>query len=286
MRTSLLLRPFESAAVAVLWAGAYGTACSAHEATGPGTSTGGAVTEMATSGGRGGAAVETPPADGALGESFVFSGFEWAAPNRVPDVANGEEQFYLTENVTREAGSLTFTAKNDKSQPNHSYTSGFAFWDSFSFLYGKLRVRAKFPGGAGTWPTIWLLDKSCQDQFHVDPDQGACIKVLEIDIAEPWHADYNRINQQIHDPFAGKHPKCDASVPDGNAEFHTYGFDWSPGKAVFLVDDRVTCSLTENVPSVPMFLILNVALGGIGGGTVDTKALPQKMQVSSITLEQ
>jgi beta-glucanase (GH16 family) len=282
--TSPLLTALRSALVG-LFVVAGGAACSAREGTGPGTSTGGTVTSMTASGG---VALEMPRESCASGRScaFDFSGFEWVSPDRVPDLANGEEQFYLAKNVVRDSGSLTFTAKSDASQPKYSYTSGIAFWDSFSYLYGKLRVRARFPGGKGTWPTIWLLDESCQAQFHVDPDAGACQKVMEIDIAEPWQGDYERVNQQIHDPFAGKHPKCDASVPDGPTKFHTYGFDWSAGKAVFLVDDVVTCTLTENVPSARMFLILNVALGGNGGGAVDASTLPRTMQVSSVTLEQ
>jgi hypothetical protein len=259
------------------------------------TGTGGAATGGSMAAGGTQASGGTTAAGGAGGAqgcvvgqtcTFDLQGSAWTIPNRIPDIANSEQQYYLTNNVTFAGGLMNFTVKKDTSQPSYSYTSGIAFWDTFSYQYGKLRVRAKFPGGTGPWPTLWLLDHSCQAQFHTDPDAGACIKVLEIDFAEPLGSDFAHINQQIHDPFAGEHPQCNAAISDGSVNWHTYGFDWSAGKAVFLVDEVVTCTITNNVPATPMFLIMNVALGGIGGGTVNAATLPQTMQVSSVTLEQ
>lgn len=208
----------------------------------------------------------------------------WAILDRIPDIANSEQQYYLAANVALSSGLMTFTSKVQSSH-TYSYTSGFAFWDTFSYHYGKLRVRARFPGGTGTWPTIWLLDDSCQAQFHTDPDSGACSTVLEIDIAEPLNSDYSHINQQIHDPFAGQHPQCNTAISDGSVNWHEYGLDWSAGVADFIVDGSVTCHITNNVPSGSMFLILNVALGG-AGGSINNGTLPTTMQVSSVTLVQ
>jgi beta-glucanase (GH16 family) len=210
-------------------------------------------------------------------------GSDWYRGDRVPDVANGEQQYYLSANDALSSGILTITSQIQASH-TYSYTSGYLFWDSFSYQYGKLRVRAKFPGGQGTWPTIWLLATGCQTDFHTDPDTGGCISVIEIDIAEPFGSDPANLNQQIHNVSTGNHPRCQATW---DTSWHTYGFDWSSGDASFLVDEVQTCHITgSDVPATPMFLILNVALGGNGGGTINNGDLPRTMQVSGVTLVQ
>ena len=58
------------------------------------------------------------------------------------------------------------------------------------FLYGTIEVRAKVPGGVGTWPVIWMLGFEWQASQpytanipgHQWPNAGWC----EIDIAEFW----------------------------------------------------------------------------------------------------
>jgi len=210
---------------------------------------------------------------------------DWAIINRIPDIANGEQQYYLASNVTLSGGLLNLTVKSDTSQPGYSYTSGLSFWNTFSFQYGDLRIRAKFTGGAGPWPTIWMLGQPCQSEFHTDPDAPPCDTGGggEIDIAEILSSNLTHVNQQIH--VSGDNSGCYPSTSDVSTNWHTYGLNWTAGSLVYLIDGAVTCTVTTSVPNFPMFLILNVALGG-SGGTINPATLPQTMQVSSVTLVQ
>ena len=43
-----------------------------------------------------------------------------------------------------------------------------------------------------------------------------------------------------------------------------------------------SCTISSNVPTTPMFLIMNVAVGGFGGGTVNNSTLPQTMYIDYV----
>lgn len=186
---------------------------------------------------------------------------------------NGELQCFLPANVTEGGGYLTETVKVDSSCSGYSYTSGAIQMRSYNFTYGTVNVRAKLAGGTGPWPAIWLLGANCQPwRMYVNQCQWPQPGSDEIDIAEVMNSNHTGVNQQIHSTLGS--PSCWAPVADTTA-WHIYTLIWRPGKLTFEVDGAVTCTLTQAVPSHPMFLIMNTSLGGTGGGTVNNATLPQ-----------
>src|SRR3954464_5759008 len=74
-------------------------------------------------------------------------------------VRNEEAQYYTArpQNLRVENGMLVIEARKEPYQ-GFSYTSAsIRTFDNQQFLYGRVEVRAKLPGGLGTWPAIWLL---------------------------------------------------------------------------------------------------------------------------------
>ena len=64
--------------------------------------------------------------------------------------------------------------------------------------------------------------------------------------------------------------------PDFSADFHTFAIEWQPGVIRWLLDGQVLTTSTSNVPDVPMYLILNTAVGGTWPGNPDgTTVFPQ-----------
>ena len=235
-----------------------------------------------------------PSAEGGAGYLFVdeFDGTSldttaWVALNRSGDASNGEVQCYLSSNAAVANGLLTLTSRVDSSCAGYSYTSAMVQWRSFNFLYGTIEVRAKLAGGT-TWPAIWLLGADCQQTNvttadNVPPCNWPYPGSDEIDIAEVMGGNRTRINQQIHSSLG--HPGCSASTSDVSQNWHTYTLVWEPGKLTFQIDGTTTCVLTQAVPSQPMFLMINTALGG-HGGPVDPATLPQTSVVDYVRVSQ
>jgi Glycosyl hydrolases family 16 len=265
---------------------------------GAGASSGGAG---ASSGGAGastgGAGASTGGGAGAPSGQIIFSDdfstTTWPGPwfvmNRPGDAGNGEVGCYTANNLTRANGLLNITTKRDTSCAGYSYTSGMVQWKTFAFTYGTIEVRAKLAGGQGPWPAIWLLGADCQVSNQTTANNvGACnwpnSGSDEIDIAEPLGSNRTRVNQQIH--TAAGAPGCSPSTTDVSQNFHTFGLIWRAGSATWTIDGATTCVVTQNVPSRPMFLIINTAVGGIGGGTVNPATLPQSSVIDGVTVRQ
>jgi beta-glucanase (GH16 family) len=232
-----------------------------------------------------------PPPAPPSGQTVFYDEFKgagldtaaWVAMNRPGDASNHETGCYRPSNVATGAG-LALTSKADASC-SFGYTSAMVQWRSYNFLYGTVDVRAKMAGGTGTWPAIWLLGADCQASNVTTPDNvGSCHWPQpgsdEIDIAEILSSDHSHVNQQIHTSSGA--PGCGATVSDVSQNWHTYTFVWSKGKAVWQIDGTTTCTITQSVPSTPMFLIINTAMGGDGGGTIDASTLPQTLTVNYV----
>jgi beta-glucanase (GH16 family) len=126
-----------------------------------------------------------------------------------------------------------------------------------------------------------MLGESFQ-RYWINYDLPDCPGAGEIDIAEIF-GNHTTVNQQIH--VDGHHDQCQPVVD--SSQYHTYQFIWQPGSLVWKIDGNTTCTITGSyVPSNPMFLIINVAIGGIGGGTVNPNIFPQQLVVDYIKITQ
>lgn len=64
-------------------------------------------------------------------------------------------------------------------------------------------------------------------------------------------------------------------------------FGLDPRSPIWEIDGATTCTIQQSyVPSTPMFVIINTAIGGVGGGTVDNSTLPQAMSVDYVKVTQ
>jgi beta-glucanase (GH16 family) len=186
---------------------------------------------------------------------------------------NDEEQWYLDEQVALDHGVLRLTADNRSAVGHHpstrtyKYRSGIvsALW---SFRYGSIEIRARFPHGPGLWPALWLIP----DDLTWPPE----IDIVEIfgnspTMAHTFHprdAPTRQTSKPLKDPTGWKN----------------YRLDWDPGLLVWWVDGKEVFRVTEAVPNVPMYLVMNLAVGGVmGGSTVGTR-FPAHMEVASVSL--
>ncbi len=150
------------------------------------------------------------------------------------------------------------------------YTSGMiTTWGSFAQRYGVFEIRARAPAGKGLWPAFWMLNQ-----------EGGWPP--EIDIFEIIGQEPKIVFTAVHTAVTGKNlgEGKSTTVPDTSA-FHTYSVDWGPKEVVFYFDNaEIWRHPTPADLDKPMFLIVNLAVGGKWPGAPDAKTVfPAHLEV-------
>lgn len=198
---------------------------------------------------------------------------------------NSELEYYTnrTDNAVISGGTLKIIAKKESFSGSPYTSARILTKDKFSFKYGKIEVRAKLPVGGGTWPAIWMLGSNISTV-----NWPAC---GEIDIMEHVGNQLNKIYATLHHPghSGGSGDGSTVTISNATTEFHKYTAEWSATTIKFLVDDVAFYTFT-NSGSLPFnqnfFIILNVAMGGNFGGTVDPAFTSAAMEIDYVRVYQ
>jgi len=217
---------------------------------------------------------------------------------------NDELQCYTPANVELHDGSLVLEAErrtvNCPNRP-HGFTSGMVR-GNLPIKMGAVEIRAKMPTGAGMLPALWMLP--VERRYGPDGKSGE-IDILEVNTTDPDVA---------HGTVHWHYPDCgwgcsryggDLRVDDPGLDddFHTYRLEWTPGRIAWFVDGKGYYELGDRAPrqwasravdpvagsvdypkpfdeNNPMYLIMNVAVGGKWPGTPPPSTrFPTSMQV-------
>ncbi len=181
---------------------------------------------------------------------------------------NNELQYYTSraDNAVVLNGVLRIIAKKENYMGSAYTSARLLTQGKYSFKYGRIEVRAKFPTAVGTWPALWMLGNNISTVGW--PACG------EIDIAEHLGRDLNKIYGTLHYPgrSGGNANGNTLIIPDATTTFHNYIVDWSPTEIKIYVDAQLYHTVT-NTSSIPFnhnfFILLNMAIGGNFGGSVD-----------------
>jgi beta-glucanase (GH16 family) len=158
-----------------------------------------------------------------------------------------EQDCYDPAEVSESGGSLNLTAVASAEScdgTTEPYASGIVTtYGTFSFTYGYAEARIWLPGSTGIedWPAFWALGQDWPTGGEIDVVEG-----LGGQACAHYHAP------------AGNFGNCSAaSFTNG---WHTFAADWEPGSVTFYYDGQELGQTTTDVTSVPMFLILNLAV--------------------------
>lgn len=205
---------------------------------------------------------------------------------------NNERQYYARarpENAVVSNGKLRITSRLESLSSaadwgGQRYTSarlltrGKADW-----TYGFFEVRAKLPCGRGTWPAIWTLGSR-----GVWPDDG------EIDIMEQVGSNPSRVFGTVHTRQSGG-PGTGAAVTisDACTTFHNYQMTWTVDAITIGVDGvdyyryaNPRAGLITWPFDAPQYLLLNIAIGGDLGGSVDDSIFPVTLEIDHVRVYQ
>src|SRR5579872_3721464 len=166
-----------------------------------------------------------------------------------------------------------------------------------NFQYGIIEASIKLPNttNQGLWPAFWSLGSDIATGTPW-PNCG------EADIMENWSpqvfsgAGTTGNNSTIHTAVTGGNGIGGRfTFPSGEATdtaFHTYGVIWQPNEMQFFVDNPSTPFFTvtpSNLPAgdtwpfdAPIFILMNVAVGGTLGGSTSGLSNPAPMLVDYV----
>jgi len=195
-----------------------------------------------------------------------------SSPVRNYEVSNG------TLKIIARRGSIQCPGLNGATR---SWSSGrINSKDKREFLYGRVEARIRFHNlEGGTWPAFWMLENRIDEQPIAGdgdnvgwPNPGAS----EIDVWE-WFA--NDPDSYIINFFNTGGFACGferrheyANGPTDVLDWHVYAMEWTADNINFFMDGEQVASFNMqgcDVYEEPMFVLLNVAMGGNLGGTID-----------------
>lgn len=234
---------------------------------------------------------------------------------------NNEAQGYTTNqknaridgkgNLVISAYKETTTVKGKTYQySSASITSKFkqdASQNRPGWKYGRLEVRAKIPCATGNWPAIWMLGS---DPSWIDWPYSGEVDVMEYypsggkeaihanacwgDEKSQWGAKWDSKVRYVSDLA-----KNDAKWRD---EYHIWRCDWDKDYIrIYLDGEQINCIDLDKTNEShvwwsdgdadknynpfrdqPMYLLINLALGGNNGGSLDNFSSPQRYYIDYV----
>ena len=207
---------------------------------------------------------------------------------------NKEAQFY-TDNrrensrviADKKTGRLVIEARKEEFS-GAKYTSA-RLKSVADWTYGRMEIRAKLPGGTGTWPALWLLPTATSYGTKLWPDNG------EIDIMEQVGFDSSRIHGSIHtltyNHIISTQKTVNITLSDLMTNYHVYRLEWMPHEIRIYIDDVGYFTYPRTLAEwqvwpfdKPFALRLNLAVGGNWGGAqgIDDSVFPRSMEIDYV----
>ncbi|WP_026619866.1 beta-glucanase (GH16 family) (plasmid) [Ensifer sp. WSM1721] len=221
------------------------------------------------------------------GTGGIWDAKFWWAPEKGASLSgNGELQWYINPSYQPTAsvnpfsvkdGVLTITAAPASAAiqqeiNGYDYTSGMlTTHSSFAQTYGYFEMRADMPDDQGVWPAFWLL-----------PADGSWPP--ELDVVEMRGQDPNTVIATVHSNETGSQTSIASAVKVADTSgFHKYGVLWTEDEIVWYFDDAAIARAdTPSDMHEPMYMLVNLAVGGIAGTPSDGLLDGSEMKIDYI----
>jgi beta-glucanase (GH16 family) len=189
------------------------------------------------------------------------------------NLGNNELQWYQRKNLEVAGGVLRIRAV-EQTIPGYQgrsyrFTSGLISTGAeqhlerskFDFTYGYAEIRARVPAGPGLLPAFWMLPSTQDSKPEID--------VVEVLGQEP---DILRLHYHYRDEGVDRVYGTGVKLRDDvSADWHVYGVDWRPDRITWYLDgmEQLTFDDSRLIPKEPMYLLVNLAVGGTWPGAPD-----------------
>jgi beta-glucanase (GH16 family) len=160
----------------------------------------------------------------------------------------------------------------------------------YTFTYGYIESRVKFPGTPGFFTAFWMLPADPSFNYRSEID------IVEILGGFPdtifMHHHYNN-RSSSYSPNKGLHNNGACQVKDYSTDWVRFGLDWQPTHVAWYIDG-VKCGQfngnTTTIENGPMQLILHMMIDNQwerdGGSVLSSQTLVRQLEVDYIRIYQ
>lgn len=208
-----------------------------------------------------------------------LDGTRWVARDPWGTEKNNELQGYAPGAFSVQEGVLQIRCEKTTvfyDGKTREYRSGMlTTLGRFSQCFGRFEVRCRVPRGKGLWPAFWMLP----DPLTWPP---------EIDVLEILGHDTDQVYLSHHWPDpknpGGKSLSQTENFrgPDFAEAFHTFAVEWEATEIRWYVDGVERHRATKEIPQGPMFLLLNLAVGGWAEAPDETTVFPALYEIDYV----
>ncbi len=219
-------------------------------------------------------------------------------------VRNEEDQWYQTANASVADGLLVIEARKERVEnPNYTgsgdwktsrqdaeYTSSSINTSGLqSWQYGRFELRARIPTVSGMWPAWWTLGVSGEWPSNGEIDimeyYGGQVRAnVACGTSTRWQAKWDSASKSLSSLGAS-----------WSSDFHVWRMDWDDQNITLFLDEQTlnTTALSSMLNpdgSSPFkqkaYMLVNLALGGSNGGSLDATTFPQRFEVDYVRVFQ
>jgi len=201
-------------------------------------------------------------------------------------VRNKEYQYYTvnrTQNARIQDGHLVIEARRESYDGSDYTSASLTSRNKQSWQYGRLEIKARIPTDLGSWPAWWLLG--------TDDSKVGWPKCGEIDMMEFYRS---ILLENIMDSNGQWTSSRDPEPSGFQNDFHTWIMQWDANAITLSRDGVVKVNYDVNKATVgsynpfrqPMYMIVNLAIGGTNGGDPSKTTFPLDYLVDYIRVYQ
>lgn len=193
---------------------------------------------------------------------------KWNAEN-VAWPYNSELQFYRPQQATVGDGVLRIEADRQAYGGRDYISARINTRGHLDQQYGRFEARMILPAGQGFWPAFWLLPSTDAWPPELDIMELIGSNPNTVYFTQHWGTVQNVMSYGI--TWTG---------PNFTTGYHNFALEWSPNRVDWFVDGILRHTSTANFPHEPMYVILNLAVGGhLPGNPNASTPFPSSMLV-------
>ena len=140
------------------------------------------------------------------------------------------------------------------------YVSGIvSTFGTFAQTYGRFEIRCRVPAGRGLRSRVALYPVPLAPLPNIQILEMSGNTTTSASFSNHWGTE--QTERSFGDSFSG---------PDLSSGFHTVAAEWDSSRIAWFVDGKETFRSEDGIPRQPMFLLIELAVGG-GTGSLSTR---------------